>query len=219
MRDLLVKNAEWMWTPHQQEAFELIKTILSEPPVLRFYDVNDDVTIQADSSSYALGAAILQKSQPISYASRSLTKAERNYPQIEKEALAIRFTCTKYHEYIYGKRLTIETDHKPLESIFKKPIASAPPRLQRILLDIAPYAPKIVYKKGETMYIADTLSRDCDNDKPSVAEEFEVLSIVTVSEQAAIRIKESIKNDEILKQLQISYEKDGLKHKTRFPSQ
>lgn len=148
MRELLVQEAEWVWTPHQKKAFDEIKQALSSPSVLRFYNVNKNVTLQADASSYALGAAILQESQPVAYASRSLTKAERNYPQIEKKALAIRFACTKYHEYIYGKRLTVETDHKPLESIFKKSIASAPPRLQRILLDIAPYAPKIVYKKG-----------------------------------------------------------------------
>lgn len=202
LRALLVKEAEWVWTPHQKKAFEDIKRVLSSTPVLRYYNVNDDVTLQADASSYALGAAILQESQPVAYASRSLTKAERNYPQIEKEALAIRFACKKYHAYIYGKRLTVETDHKPLESIFKKPITSAPPRLQRILLDIAPYAPKIIYKKGETMHIADILSRDCDNDEPSDDEEFEVLDFICVSEQAATRIKAATNRDKTLQQLQ-----------------
>lgn len=110
------------------------------------------VKLQCDASSYALGAALLQDDQPVAYASRSLSKAEQNYPQIEKEALAIRFACKRFHEYIYGKEIIIETDHKPLESIFKKVIASAPPRLQRILLEISPYAPTVIYKKGETMY-------------------------------------------------------------------
>lgn len=201
LRKLLEKESEWTWTPHQSKAFNEIKDALSSPPVLRFYDVNKDVTLQADASSYALGAAIMQEDQPVAYASRSLTKAELNYPQIEKEALAIKFACKKYHEYVYGKKVTVETDHKPLESIFKKPISNAPPRLQRILLDIAPYSPNVIYKKGETMYLADTLSRDCDNDKPLEGEEFEVLSIISISSQAVSRLRNATENDITLQML------------------
>lgn len=201
LRKLLEKEVEFIWTPQQTQAFEKIKHALSTTPVLRYYDVKDDVMLQADASSYALGAALLQASQPIAYASRSLTKAELNYPQIEKEALAIRFACMKFHEYVYGKRLTVETDHKPLESIFKKSISSAPPRLQRILLDIAPYAPTVTYIKGESMYLADTLSRDCNNDEPSVDEEFEVLAFLAISDQAADRMRKATERDENLQQL------------------
>lgn len=201
MRKLLEKDAEFVWTPQQATAFEEIKRSLSSTPVLRYYDVNQNVTLQVDASSYALGAAIMQAQQPVAYASRSLTKAERNYPQIEKEALAIRFACMKFHEYVYGKILTIETDHKPLESIFKKTISSAPPRLQRILLDIAPYAPTVIYRKGETMYLADTLSRDCDNISPTDDEDFEVLALLAISDQAADRMRRAIDRDESLQQL------------------
>lgn len=201
MRLLLEKDAEFIWTPQQSQAFNEIKNALSSTPVLRYYNVNEDVTLQADASSYALGAALLQASQPIAYASRSLTKAELNYPQIEKEALAIRFACLKFHEYVYGKRLTVETDHKPLESIFKKSIASAPPRLQRILLDIAPYAPTVTYRKGETMYLADALSRDCLNEPPTVDEEFEVLAFLSITNKAADRIRKATDEDETLQLL------------------
>lgn len=141
---MLEKDVEWVWTPQQSQAVCQIKNALSSTPVLCFYNVNKNVTIQADASSYALGAAILQEEHPVAYASRSLTKAEMNYPQIEKEALAIRFACKKFHDYIAGKKLLVATDHKPLESIFKKPIACAPPRLQRILLDVVRYSPEVV---------------------------------------------------------------------------
>lgn len=77
--------------------------------------------LQANASSCALWAAILQVAPPVAYASRLLTKVELNYPQIEKETLAIRFTCKKYRECVYGKKLVIGAD-KPLESLFKKPI-------------------------------------------------------------------------------------------------
>lgn len=202
LRKLLEKDTEFVWTNHQSIAFQQIKHALSSTPVLRYYNVQEDVTLQADASSYALGAALLQASQPVAYASRSLTKAELNYPQIEKEALAIRFACLKFHEYVYGKRLTVETDHKPLESIVKKPISNAPPRLQRILLDIAPYAPKVIYKKGETMHLADVLSRDCQNDSPTTKEEFEVLAFLAVTNQAADRMRKSTERDATLQQLQ-----------------
>lgn len=196
LRQLLEKDAEWIWTPQQSQSVLRLKRALSSPPVLRFYNVNENVKLQCDASSYALGATLLQAEQPVAYASRSLTKAERRYPQIEKEALAISFACKKYHEYIYGKKVYVETDHKPLESIFKKPIATAPPRLQRILLNISPYSPAVTYRKGETMYIADTLSRDCNNDETETeGNEFEVISMISISSQAANRLRKSTEDD------------------------
>lgn len=201
LRKLLEKDAEWLWTPEQARATDQIKTVLSSPPVLRFYNVNERVTLQVDASSYALGAAILQKQQPVAYASRSLTKTECRYPQIEKEALAIRFACSKFHEYIYGKELTIETDHKPLEAIFKKPICNAPPRLQRILMDVASYSPEVIYRKGETMYLADILSRDCDNPAAMEQDEFQVLSLVSISDNATTRLQEETKKDSHLQEV------------------
>lgn len=62
----------------------------------------------------------------IAYASSAQSKAQQNYPQIEMEATAIKYGCMKFHEYVYGKKLTVETDHKPLEIIFKKPLHLAP---------------------------------------------------------------------------------------------
>lgn len=94
-----------------------------------------------------------------------------------------------------------KTDHKPLESIFQKRISSPPPRLQKILLDIAPYEPTVTSRKGETMYIAGTLNRDCDNNKHTVAEEFEVLAFLAISDQEAARTRRATGRDESLRQL------------------
>lgn len=160
LRKLLEKGVAWDWQREQTKAFEFLKILLKSTPVLKFYDVNEDVTVQADASSNALGAVLLQNDHPVAYASRALSKSEQRYPQIEKEALALRFACQRFHEYIYGKKLILETDHKPLESIF-----AAPPRLQRILMSALIYSPTIKYKKGGIMYIADTLSRDCSNEE------------------------------------------------------
>ena len=77
--------------------------------------------VSADASAYGIGAAVLQRSggewKPVAYASREMTTAEKRYAQIEKEALAICWACDKFHYYIAGKEITIETDHRPLLAI------------------------------------------------------------------------------------------------------
>lgn len=108
-----------------------------------------------DARSKGLGATILQQGRPIAYALRALTKSQRNYAQIEKEALAVVFGCQKFHQYIYGRTVTVESDHKPLESIFRKPLLSAPLCLQRLLLAVHEYVLKIECKPGKLMFVAD----------------------------------------------------------------
>ena len=92
-----------------------------------------------DASNSGLGVALLQERKPVAYASRSLTNAEKNYAIIEKELLAVLFCCEKFHQYIYGNKTFIESDHKPLVSIMKKPLARATARLQRMPLHIQKY--------------------------------------------------------------------------------
>ena len=89
------------------------------------------------------------------------------------------FACTKFHDYIYGKEVIIESDHKPLETIFKKQLEKAPARLQNMLLKLQKYNLKVVYKKGKEMYIADALSRAYTNSDPDPNEQFE-FEVMTV---------------------------------------
>ena len=90
---------------------------------------------------------------------RALTQAEQRYSQIEKELLAQVFGLENNHQYVYGRKVIIYTDHKPLVSISSKPLASAPKRLQRLLLRLQQYDAEIRYRPGREMYLADTLSR------------------------------------------------------------
>ena len=71
---------------------------------------------------------------PTAFIPRSLTAAEQNYSQIEKETLSIVFSCEKIHEYVYGLRFVIENDHKPLISIFQCALSKSPPRTHYPLL-------------------------------------------------------------------------------------
>ena len=164
MSNLLKSGVEWTWGPAQQQAMAQIKIILSNEPVLKLFESQKPVTIQADASSTGLGACLLQDDRPIAYASRALTDSETRYAQIEKELLAIVFAANKFHHYIYGTSVEVESDHKPLESILKKPIHQASPRIQIMMLRLMRYNLEVKYVPGSRLYIADTLSRAYVND-------------------------------------------------------
>jgi len=102
----------------------------------------------------------------------AVSSAERNYAQIEKELLAIVFACTKFHQFIYGFNTAVQTDHKPLESIVKKPLHKISPRLQRMLLRLQKYDLSLKFVKGKYLHVANTLSRVLCDDTPS--EDFDI---------------------------------------------
>ena len=102
LRKLQEKDVIWHWHAEQQQSFNKLKQLITEAPVLRFYDPRKELTLSVDASSKGLGAVLIQEEQPVAYASRALTKCQMNYAQIEKEALAILFGCTKFHQYVFG---------------------------------------------------------------------------------------------------------------------
>lgn len=160
LRELTQNDVEWTWESPQQKALDTLKKAVTTTPVLRYYNLKEEVTIQCDASQSGLGAALTQNGQPVAYASRALTPAETRYAQIEKEMLAIVFACTRFEPYLFGRDMvTVETDHKPLENIAIKPLHAAPKRLQRMLIQTQKYNLRIHYKKGKDMFLADTLSR------------------------------------------------------------
>ena len=167
LRSLLKQGAEWSWQHEHDDAMDKIRKTLARDTLLAFYDVRKSATIQADASQSGLGCGLMQQGRPVAFASRALTDAERNYSQIEKEMLAICFACTKFHQYIYGKCIDVQTDHRPLESILRKPIAKASPRLQRMMLQLQRYSLNVMYVPGKLMHVADTLSRAYIEGQPS----------------------------------------------------
>ena len=137
---------------------ERLKGILSSQPVLKFFDRTKPVKLQVDSSKSGVGACILQDEHSIAYASGSLIPAEENYSQIKKELLVVVFGCERFNHYVYGKPVEVNSDHKPLVPITKKPLVKSPPRLQK-------YDISITYVPGKHMDVADTLSRASLNEK------------------------------------------------------
>ena len=159
LKILLKEEVEYQWQNEHDRAFEMLKEILSTRPILHFYDVNASVTLQRDASQSGLGACLMQEGQPVAYASRALTTAEKNFSQVEKELLSVVFACEKYHQYVVGKDIAVQNDHKPLLGILKKPLAQASPRLQRLQIKLSGYRIQLEWIQGTKMLISDALSR------------------------------------------------------------
>ena len=136
LRTLLKKETAFIWEANEQKAFEEIKTLISNAPLLSYFNPVETVEILVGASSSALGVCLMQGNQPIQYASRALTETEKRYSQIENEMLSIVYGLTRFHTYTYGRKVTIYNDHKPLTAVLKKPTAESPVRLQRMLCRI-----------------------------------------------------------------------------------
>ena len=118
----------------------------------------------------------------VAYASRAMTTTEQRYAQIEKELLAICYACERFRQYILGNSTIVESDHKPLEIIFKKQIHLASLRLQRMLLRLQPYDLNVQYIQGSEMYVEDALSRaTVDPPEEYLGQEWLIYDIKTIT--------------------------------------
>ena len=167
LTDLLQHNVRWHWNEDCSAAFKKAKEFLTKSPVLVHYDPTVPLRMAADASSHGIGAVLSHtfpngEEKPIAYTSRTLSPAERNYAQIEKEALGIVFGIQKFHQYLYGRKFTLVTDHKPLTTIFgpKRGVpALAAARLQRWAIQLSAYDYEIEFRATDKHANADGLSR------------------------------------------------------------
>ncbi|XP_062713487.1 uncharacterized protein K02A2.6-like [Aedes albopictus] len=161
LRRLISEKENWVWSEKEEEEFNCVKCLVADTNTLRYYNVNEPIVIECDASSYSfLGAAVFQSHGVIGYASRTLTPTEKNYAQIEKELLAILFACVRFDQLIVGNpKITVKTDHKPLVAVFRKPLLSAPRRLQHMLLNLQRYRLTIEFVTGKDNVVADAISR------------------------------------------------------------
>nr|XP_039266275.1 uncharacterized protein K02A2.6-like [Styela clava] len=164
---LLKKGMKWNWNNDCKKAFVKLKDILVSSEVLVHYDPEKPLVLATDASSVGIGAVISHilpngAEKPIAYASRTLTSAEKNYSQIEKEALAIVYGVRKFHVYLYGRNFKLLTDHQPLTMLLSPkrgiPVLTAT-RLQRWAIKLSAYKYEICYRNTKNNGNADALSR------------------------------------------------------------
>ena len=108
LNELLKDGVEWKWSTEQQLSFNQLRDKLSSAPVLTHFNEKLALKLDTVASQYGIGAVISHilpsgEERPIVYASRTLSKSERNYAQIEKEALSIFFGVKKFHQYLCGR--------------------------------------------------------------------------------------------------------------------
>ncbi|CAC5415745.1 unnamed protein product [Mytilus coruscus] len=163
----LRKDATWKWTKECQEAFDKVKNLITSDMILTHFNPELPVTLACDASPYGLGAVISPRypngsDRPIAFASRSLAPAEKNYSQIDKEALGIIWGIKKFHSYLYGRKFKLITDHQPLIYIFnpqKGVSVTASARLQRYSLFLSGHEYEIEFRGTAKHANADSLSR------------------------------------------------------------
>ena len=142
LQSLISTDTPFIWTETHTQAFNRLKSKISNDCLIHFYDTKKPVFIECDSSGVGIGAVLLQPDsdhvesdkngipcnlRPVAYASKSLTEAERRYANIERELLAVLFSVEHFKHFVYARDVTIITDHKPLLAIFKKCIHNMAP--------------------------------------------------------------------------------------------
>ena len=133
---------------------------ISYVKALPYFNINAETTLQMDASKKGLGACLIQNRKVVCYASRALTKTEQNYQNLEREVLGTIWGMEKFHYFLYGEEFTLETDQKPLISIYKKHMVDISPRVQRLIVRSFPYQPfNVIYTKGKDIPVADALSQ------------------------------------------------------------
>ncbi|XP_065079445.1 uncharacterized protein K02A2.6-like [Ochlerotatus camptorhynchus] len=197
---LLKKDARWNWTKDYQKSFEQLKAILLSDLLLTHYSPSKEIVVAADASKYGLGAVIMHRFptgevKAIAHASHSLTPAEMNYGQVEKDALTLIFAVTRFHKMLYGRHFLLQTDHQPLLKVFgsKKGISVyTANRLQRWALTLLLYDFDIQHVSSTNFGYADFLSRLMSSQHRP--DEDYVIAAVCVESEAKAILDDTISN-------------------------
>ena len=208
---LLQKGKTWRWGDAQRIAFEKAKSALTSTTVLAHYDPGKELVLACDASPYGIGAVLSHPSEdgtqhrPIAFASRTLAPAERNYSQLEREGLALVYGVKRFHQFLYGRRFTVISDHKPLEGIFhssRQLSCMATARIQRWVLTLGTYDYQVIYKPGLSIPHADCLSQlplpDSPKEVPEAEETLLMLDALETGKVTVQSIKQHTRQDPVL---------------------
>ena len=151
LHKLTEANVEFVWTPECQSSFQTLKTLLSTAPVLAYPDFTAEFILNTDASNHGIGAVLSQvkdgAEHPVAYASRTLTKAERNYCVTRKELLAVVEFVKQFRHYLQGPKFRIRTDHAPLRSVLQ--VKEPEGQLARWIEFMSSFSYEIEYQAGQ----------------------------------------------------------------------
>lgn len=217
--NLLRKTVPWHWSRDCEVAFNGIKSTLTGSQVLAHYEPSKQLIVTCDASAAGVGGVLSQpdrdgRERPVAFVSRTLSSAEKNYSQIHREALAIIYCMRKFHQYIYGRRFVLRTDHKPFVSIFGPntgiPVMTAS-RMQWWAIILSAYSYDIEYVRTD-VNSADGLSRLPLSHKKPVLQEIPEQTYLHFAQEAFLldfnEIKRSTARDPTLSRL-LAFIRDG----------
>lgn len=164
LRQLLKQRNKYEWSEECDKTFLALKNEMCTALPLQGFDPALKNFVTTDPSSKGLGAVLTQDSNGVeftlAFASRTLTPAEETLSVIEREALACVWSLEHFRQFIWGSRVTLYTDHKPLTKVFTtKGLYNASPRLARLSVRLFDYMYDIQYVPGVRNVIANFLSR------------------------------------------------------------
>lgn len=202
---LLHKDCQWEWGKDQQVAFADLKEILVSPPILHCPDHNLPFIIQSDASNVGCGSVLIQEvdgiERVIAFASRTFSKAERDYGVTERECLGVLEAVRHFRPYVEGTRFTLITDHSSLKWLINMKNASG--RLARWCVELSQYDFDLVHRKGKFMVVSDALSRAPYNEmeevEPISVLAFETLNFdfTTVKDKWFLNLKDNLEKNSL----------------------
>ena len=149
-----------------------------------------------------IGVALVQECKPVQFASKALADGERGYGPIEGEMLRVVYGIQKFHHYLYGRRFTVECDHKPLSQISRKSMSLTPPRLRGMLRSVADYDFELKYRPGREMVLPDVQNRLSQSDKLEVKRTaIRIQSLVDISPLCLKKLQMETESDAVLQKV------------------
>ena len=176
MVELTKKDAELKWTDSCQQSFEELKNRLIGPDIMAFPLDSGEYILDTDASNFGIGAVLSQiqegKERVIAYASRTMSRAEKNYCVTDKELLALRYFVEYFRHHLLGRQFTVRTDHQAIKWLFS--LKNPKSRIQRWIEILSAYNFAIEYRPGPRHGNADGLSR-CQNPRDCQCPEVDTL--------------------------------------------
>lgn len=178
--DLTKKNAKYEWTEEHEKSFRVLRDALTSAPVLRAPDPSKDYILHTDASNVAMSGVAQQYDEkgelhPVAYWSKSFNPAQRNYSTTDRECLALVTALEHFKTLLEGHKYVCLTDHRALIYLMKN--QDSTPRLNRLMLRLAPYEIKVKYLPGKDNHGADLLSRDDEYMIKSLSKEKHVFTV------------------------------------------